>query len=100
MVERCGCVMILSGLPRPVPWSSGRGNWYFLPSCTSGASRFHTSRQMSMISRVRWMGASYGTPWNPSITCGPDAPRPRMQRPPDRSSIPAAVIAMSVGVRV
>ena len=52
-----------------------------------------------MISRVRASGASYGTPWKPSMTCGPDAPSPRMNRPPDSLSRPTAVIAMSVGVR-
>ena len=34
------------------------------------------------------------------MTCGPEAPRPSTQRPPDRASTPAAVIASSVGVRV
>ena len=53
-----------------------------------------------MISRVRATGLSYGTPWKPSITCGPDAPMPRIARPPDSASRPAAVIAMSVGVRL
>jgi hypothetical protein len=57
-------------------------------------------RQISMISRVRATGLSYGTPWKPSITCGPDAPMPRIARPPDSASRPAAVIAMSVGVRL
>src|SRR5207302_769953 len=66
---------------------------------TGGASRFHTSRQISMISRVRASGRSYGTPWKPSMTCGPDAPSPMMQRPSDSASTPAAVIASKVGVR-
>ena len=53
-----------------------------------------------MISRVRASGASYGTPWKPSITWGPDAPRPRMHRPLESLSMPTAVMARSVGVRV
>ena len=48
---------------------------------------------------MRGIGFSYGTPWNPSITCGPEAPRPRMNRPPDTKSRPAAVCAMQVAVR-
>jgi hypothetical protein len=38
-------------------------------------------------------------PWNPSMTCGPEAPRPRMNRPPETLSSPTAVIASNVGVR-
>ena len=34
-----------------------------------------------MYSLIRCIGFSYGTPWKPSITCGPEAPRPRMNRP-------------------
>ena len=34
------------------------------------------------------------------MTCGPDAPMPRMNRPPDSLSSPTAVIASSAGVRV
>ncbi len=49
--------------------------WY------SSFSRFQAMRQMSMSSRVRPSGAWYGTPWKPSITCGPEAPMPRMNRP-------------------
>ena len=56
MPDRRGCVMIFSGLPRPVPWSAGSGSWYFLPSCTTCSSRAQTLRQISMISRVRWSG--------------------------------------------
>ena len=55
---------------------------------------------MSMISAVRRSGTSYGSPWNPSITWGPEAPSPRMKRPPDSRSRPTAVMASSVGVRV
>ncbi len=48
---------------------------------------------------MRGIGFSYGTPWKPSITCGPDAPRPRMNRPPLTKSHPAAVWAMHEAVR-
>lgn len=54
---------------------------------------------MSMISRVRVSGLSNGTPCHPSMTWGPEEPRPRMNRPPDTASSPAAVMAVSVGVR-
>src|SRR5579862_2303306 len=39
-----------------------------------------------------------GMPWKPSITWGPEAPMPRMQRPSDKASTPAAVIASSAGL--
>ena len=48
---------------------------------------------------MRGIGCSYGTPWNPSITWGPDAPSPRVKRPPETKSSPAAVWAMHVAVR-
>ena len=34
------------------------------------------------------------------MTWGPEEPSPRWKRPSDRASTPAAVMAMSVGVRV
>ncbi len=52
-----------------------------------------------MYSRVRVSGLPYGTPCQPSTTCGPDGPRPRMKRPPERSSSVIAVIAAIAGVR-
>ena len=58
MRGRTGWLMILSGLPSPVPCPAGRGMWYAAPSWVSGASRAHTSRQISMISRVRASGRS------------------------------------------
>ena len=99
MVERTGWLMSLSGLPSPVPWSAGSGIWYFFPSWTT-FSRRHTLRQISITSRVRASGASYFTPWKPSTTCGPEAPRPSTNRPSETKSSPAAVMAVSVGVRV
>ena len=48
---------------------------------------------------MRVTGLAYGTPWKPSMTWGPEAPRPSTNRPPDRASKPAAVWARSAGVR-
>jgi len=55
-------------------------------------------RQISISSLVRPTGASYGTACQPSITCGPLAPRPSVNLPPETKSSPAAVIAVSAGV--
>ncbi len=52
--------------------------------------------------RTRGCGpAAWGTsaPYQPSTTCGPDTPSPRMCRPPDRWSSVSAAIAHAVGVR-
>ena len=54
---------------------------------------------IAMYSRVRVSGLPYGTPCQPSTTCGPDGPRPRMKRPPERWSSVIAVIAAIAGVR-
>ena len=40
-----------------------------------------------------------GTPCHPSLTWGPDTPRPSRKRPPDIVSIVAAVIPVIAGVR-
>ena len=48
---------------------------------------------------MRGIGLSYGTPWKPSITCGPEAPRPSTKRPSLTKSRPAAVCAMHDAVR-
>ena len=52
-----------------------------------------------MYSRVRASGFSNGIPYQPSTTCGPDAPRPRMKRPPERWSSVIAAIAVAAGWR-
>jgi hypothetical protein len=44
-------------------------------------------------------GQAQGTPCQPSITWGPDVPMPSVNRPPDTKLRPAAVIAVSAGVR-
>jgi homoserine kinase type II len=40
---------------------------------------------ISMYSLVRPSGLPYATPWQPSITCGPDGPTPSRNRPPDNA---------------
>lgn len=52
-----------------------------------------------MYSRVRASGLGNRCPYQPSTTCGPDTPRPRMCRPPERWSSVSAAIAQAVGVR-
>ena len=52
-----------------------------------------------MYSRVRASGFGYDWPYQPSTTCGPDAPSPRITRPFDRWSRVIALIAVDAGVR-
>ncbi len=52
-----------------------------------------------MYSRVRASGLANGWPYQPSTTCGPDTPRPRMKRPPERWSMVMAAMAVAAGVR-
>ena len=54
---------------------------------------------MSTYSRVRPSGAVKRTPCQPSLTWGPETPRPSRKRPPDSVSRVAAVIAVIAGVR-
>ena len=54
---------------------------------------------MDTYSRVRPSGFPNGCPCQPSTTWGPDTPRPRSTRPPDRASSVIAVIAVMAGVR-
>ena len=98
MSDRFGWLISFSGLPSPVPCPAGSGTCTVWPSYTTG-SRCHTMRHTSMYSRMRGIGCSYGTPWKPSMTCGPDAPRPRMKRPSLTKSQPAAVWPIAVAVR-
>ena len=53
-----------------------------------------------MVSRIRAIGRANGTPCRPSITCGPDAPSPSANRPPDMFDSVIAVCAIATGVRV
>ena len=54
---------------------------------------------MSTYSRVRASGFGNGRPYQPSTTCGPLTPRPRIIRPPVRWSRVSVCIAADVGVR-
>ena len=56
-------------------------------------------RTISTYSRVLANGFGYGCPYQPSTTCGPEAPSPSRNRPPDRWSIVIAAMAMAAGVR-
>lgn len=53
---------------------------------------------ISTYSRVRASGPGNGMPYQPSTTCGPEAPMPRSSRPPVRWSRVIAVIAVAAGV--
>ena len=48
---------------------------------------------------MRVSGALKGRPCNPSTTCGPLAPKPRMKRSSDTVAKVSAVIAVMLGVR-
>ena len=48
---------------------------------------------------MRASGFSNGIPYQPSTTCGPDTPSPRMKRPPERWSSDIAAIAVAAGWR-
>ena len=56
-------------------------------------------RTTATYSRVRWSWRAKRWPCQPSATCGPEEPMPRIMRPPESSSIVAAVIAVMAGVR-
>nr|BFE82288.1 hypothetical protein GCM10020093_048890 [Planobispora longispora] len=47
---------------------------------------------------MRASGLPNGMPYQPSTTCGPDAPTPSSSRPPVRWSSVIAVIAVAAGV--
>jgi hypothetical protein len=52
-----------------------------------------------MYSRVRPQGFSYGMPYQPSETCGPEGPKPNRKRPPESASIVTPAIAAAAGWR-
>ena len=62
-------------------------------------SRANIDRTIVTYSRSHVSGLSKGTPCQPSTTCGPDVPRPRMKRPPESASSVIAVIAVFAGER-
>src|SRR5262245_21565694 len=53
---------------------------------------------MSTYSRVRESGFANGWPYQPSTTCGPETPSPRIMRPRERWSSVSACIAVDAGV--
>src|SRR5436853_3713172 len=57
------------------------------------------SRTTSMYSRVRPQGFAYGTPYQPSETCGPEGPKPKRKRPAESLSIVTPAIAAAAGAR-
>ena len=56
-------------------------------------------RTTSTYSRVRWSCRPKRWPCQPSATCGPREPMPRIIRPPDSWSSVAAVIAVIAAER-
>ena len=54
---------------------------------------------ISIVSRVRVTGLSKRTPCQPSMTCGPLVPIPRMNRPFDIACNESADMASSAGER-
>ena len=94
---RSGCVMLFSGLPSPMPSLHGRS--YCSPWNSTGSSRAIAWRKIWIHSRVRSSGFVNGCPYQPSTTCGPDTPTPRISRPLEMWSSVSAVIAAQVGVR-
>jgi len=70
-----------------------------LPSNVTGSSRRSIFRSKATNSRVRSIGRGNGCPLQPSTTCGPETPTPRIRRPFERWSIVVAVIATHAGVR-
>ena len=56
-------------------------------------------RTTATYSRVRWSCLPKRCPCQPSATCGPEEPIPRIIRPPESWSIVAAVIAVIAAER-
>src|SRR3954466_7451395 len=61
-------------------------------------AREHLAHDVDVLARARERARS-SAPYQPSPTCGPDAPRPSTNRPPERWSSVSAAIAIAVGVR-
>jgi hypothetical protein len=75
------------------------GKEYQLPYRGDGATgRANICFMISTYSFRRVTGRPYGTPCQPSTTWGPDAPKPTINRPPDKSANVIAVIAAIAGV--
>ena len=93
------CRILFSGLPRPVAPAPVYGREYIFPSKDNGASLAKIRFIIWTYSLRRLTGLPYGTPCQPSTTCGPDAPTPQMNRPPDSSARLIAVMAAIAGER-
>ena len=93
-------MLSFSALPCPVtPSPSVSGSLKCLPSYSRRPSRATICLTISTYSRVRPQGFSYGTPYQPSETCGPEGPKPKMKRPPESASIVTPAIAAAAGCR-
>ena len=91
--------MDFSGLPRPVAPSPLYGSWYSTPSKVIADSRAKIAFMIFTYSRRRVTGFPYGTPCQPSTTCGPEAPRPTMKRSLESCARVMAVMAAIAGER-
>ena len=96
MSLRSGWIVDFSGLPRPVPPGSGRLNCS--PSDVTGLARADAPNDLDVLPRAS-QRLRKGCPYQPSTTCGPETPSPRMNRPPERWSSVIAAIAVAAGVR-
>jgi hypothetical protein len=72
---------------------------YWLP-WNETFSPANTLRTIWTVSRIRASGWAKGTPCSPSMTCGPETPRPSRNRPSDRWASVIAVCAIRTGERV
>ena len=89
-----GEMVSLSALPGP----SGSGSSSVSP-WNSTRSRASAMRTTATYSRVRCSCLAKRCPCQPSATCGPEEPMPRIMRPLESWSIVAAVIAVIAGER-
>ncbi len=89
-----GVIVSLSDLPGP----SGSGSSSVSP-LKATRSRARAIRTTAMYSRVFFSCGLNRCPCQPSATCGPLEPSPRIIRPSERLSSVAAVIAVIAGVR-
>ena len=89
-----GEIVSLSALPGP----SGSGSSSVSP-WNSTRSRASAMRTTATYSRVRCSCLAKRCPCQPSATCGPEEPMPRIMRPSESWSIVAAVIAVIAAER-
>ena len=72
---------------------------YWLPAKLT-FSPVNTLRTIATVSRMRASGWPNGMPCKPSMTCGPETPKPSRNRPPDKWASVIAVCAIVTGERV